>query len=308
MNETEIPEDPETETPVTDAAPEAEGEAVEQAEQVEQGEETAEAAPEEAAEAVEIDPQHLRLLEAVLFTATEPMTEAAIADRLPDCVPIAQALAQLREAYAGRGINIDVGNGRWFMRTAEDLSEMLRVHMKVQRRLSRAAMETLAIIAYHQPVTRAEIEEIRGVGLSKGTLDALFESGWIGPKGRRRTAGRPVTWGTTPGFFTTFGIETIKDLPGLDDLRAAGLLDKRPAIQITDTQGSDDDEEPEEEDEALEMDLPDLDAESESEGDGEAERSGGETQEFPPASEESGKTKHPVADEAGNDAPPREEN
>jgi len=307
MNETEIPEDPETETPVTDAAPEAEAETAEQAEQVEQAEETAEAAPEEAAEAVEIDPQHLRLLEAVLFTATEPMTEAAIADRLPYGVPIAQALTQLREAYAGRGINIDVGNGRWFMRTAEDLSEMLRVHMKVQRRLSRAAMETLAIIAYHQPVTRAEIEEIRGVGLSKGTLDALFESGWIGPKGRRRTAGRPVTWGTTPGFFTTFGIETIKDLPGLDDLRAAGLLDKRPAIQITDTQGADDDEEPEEEDEALEMDLPDLDAESESDGDGEAERGGGETQESP-AGEESGETAPPAAEEAGNDdVPPREE-
>jgi segregation and condensation protein B len=257
MNEAEVPDEPE-------AAAETEAEA----------EVATEETPEvtsEVAEPMEIDPQHLRLLEAVLFTATEPLSEAAIADRLPDGMPVAAALAQLRDAYAGRGINVAVANGRWFMRTAEDLSEMLRVHMKVQRRLSRAAMETLAIIAYHQPVTRAEIEEIRGVGLSKGTLDALFESGWIGPKGRRRTAGRPVTWGTMPAFFTTFGIESIKDLPGLDDLRAAGLLDKRPAIQITDTQGPGDDEPEEEEaDEALDMDLPDLDDDA-----------GGETAEDP---------------------------
>jgi segregation and condensation protein B len=265
MNEAEVPDEPESE-----AAAEAPAEDT-------PAHPESEAAP-EVNEPVEIDPQHLRLLEAVLFTATEPLTEAAIADRLPDGMPVAAALAQLRDIYAGRGINVALANGRWFMRTAEDLAEMLRVHMKVQRRLSRAAMETLAIIAYHQPVTRAEIEEIRGVGLSKGTLDALFESGWIGPKGRRRTAGRPVTWGTMPAFFTTFGIESIKDLPGLDDLRAAGLLDKRPAIQITDTQGGLEDEPEEEEaDEALDMYLPEL----EEEGDEEAAPNSEETPRSP---------------------------
>lgn len=233
---------------------------------------TGEAAPTEspagettAAEAdapAEIDPHHLRLLEAVLFSATEPLSEAAIAERLPDGAPVAALLSALAEIYANRGVTLVMAGGRWFFRTADDLSEELRVHMKVPRRLSRAAMETLAIVAYHQPVTRAEIEEIRGVGLSKGTLDALLEAGWIGPKGRRRTAGRPVTWGTTQGFLTTFGLAAIGDLPGLDDLRAAGLLDKRPAIQITDVQDeSGEDEEPlEEDDELLDMDLPEEDA------------------------------------------------
>jgi segregation and condensation protein B len=206
---------------------------------------------------VKVDAQHLRLLEAVLFAALKPLTEDAISQRLPNDTPVIAALAQLQTVYENRGVNLVKAGGRWFFRTAEDLSEQLRVHMKVPRRLSRAAMETLAIIAYHQPVTRAEIEEIRGVGLSKGTLDALFEAGWIGPKGRRRTAGRPVTWGTTNGFLTTFGIDTIGDLPGLDDLKAAGLLDKRPAIQITDSQESQDDDEadPLEDEEPLEMDL-----------------------------------------------------
>ncbi len=206
---------------------------------------------------VEVDAQHLRLLEAVLFAALEPLTEDAISQRLPNDTPVVAALAQLQEVYANRGVNLIKAGGRWFLRTAEDLSEQLRVHMKVPRRLSRAAMETLAIVAYHQPVTRSEIEEIRGVGLSKGTLDALFEAGWIGPKGRRRTAGRPVTWGTTNGFLTTFGIDTIGDLPGLDDLKAAGLLDKRPAIQITDSQDPDEDEDAArlDEEELLEMDM-----------------------------------------------------
>ncbi len=222
-----------------------------------------------AAAPVEIDPHHLRLLEAVLFSAIDPLSEAEIADRLPDGAPVAALLGALSENFANRGVNLAMAGGKWFFRTAEDLSEELRVHMKVPRKLSRAAMETLAIVAYHQPITRAEIEEIRGVGLNKGTLDALLEAGWIGPRGRRRTAGRPVTWGTTQGFLTTFGLAAIDDLPGLDDLRAAGLLDKRPAIQITDVQGDGDeeDEEPlEPDDELLDMDLPDEEAVDEDEG------------------------------------------
>lgn len=181
----------------------------------------------------EPDPAHLRLLEAVLFSSDEPLTEEALAERLPNDANVPALLASLADHYANHGINLVRAGGRWLFRTAEDLSEQLRVHKQVPRRLSRAAMETLAIIAYHQPVTRAEIEEIRGVGLSRGTLDLLLESNWIAPKGRRRTAGRPSTWGTTPGFLVDFGLDSIKDLPGLDDLKAAGLLDKRPAMQIS---------------------------------------------------------------------------
>ena len=184
-------------------------------------------------EGADVDTRHLRLLEAILFSAAEPQTEDSLAERLPDGADIKGLLAALAEHYENHGINLAHAGGRWFFRTAEDLSEQLRVHKTVPRRLSRAAMETLAIIAYHQPVTRAEIEEIRGVGLSRGTLDLLLEAGWVAPKGRRRTAGRPVTWGTATGFLVEFGIESIKDLPGLDDLKAAGLLDKRPAMQIS---------------------------------------------------------------------------
>ncbi|MGE0653830.1 MAG: SMC-Scp complex subunit ScpB [Alphaproteobacteria bacterium] len=216
------------------------------------------------AEAATVDAHHLRLLEAILFSAVEPLTEAEIAERLPDGAPVPALLAALTDAYANRGITLVAAGGRWFFHTADDLGEELRVHMKVPRRLSRAAMETLAIVAYHQPVTRAEIEEIRGVGLSRGTLDALLEARWIGPRGRRRTAGRPVTWGTTAGFLQTFGLAAIDDLPGLDDLRAAGLLDKRPAIQITDiqddeTEESEEDEPLADDEELLDMDLPDDD-------------------------------------------------
>ncbi len=274
MNDIEQPQEHEPET----AGDEADGPAEETAgEAVPEAPETTEAAD---AEPVEIDPHHLRLLEAVLFSATEPLSEATIAERLPDGAPVAALLAALAEIYANRGVTLTMAGGRWFFRTAGDLSEELRVHMTVPRRLSRAAMETLAIVAYHQPVTRAEIEEIRGVGLSKGTLDALMEAGWVGPKGRRRTAGRPVTWGTTQGFLTTFSLAAIGDLPGLDDLRAAGLLDKRPAIQITDLQDDSEDDEPlEEDDELLDMDLPDEDApepELERELDFEQEQDAGE--------------------------------
>ena len=195
----------------------------------------------------EPDSRHLRLAEAVLFSAAEPMTEETLTQRLPEGADIAGLLGTLSDHYANHGINLVRAGGRWLFRTAEDLSEELRVYKTVGRRLSRAAMETLAIIAYHQPVTRAEIEEIRGVGLSRGTLDLLLEANWVRPLGRRRTAGRPATWGTTSGFLVDFGIESITDLPGLDDLKAAGLLDKGPAMEFGEfsaaSEGDDDDPE-----------------------------------------------------------------
>ena len=180
----------------------------------------------------EVDNQHLRLLEAVLFAASEPLDEMTIATRLPDGADVTALLTELARLYENRGVNLSRAGGHWAFRTAADLAAQLRVHTSVPRKLSRAAIETLAIIAYHQPVTRAEIEEIRGVGLSKSTLDILFEAGWIGPKGRRRSPGRPVTWGTAASFLHDFGLESLEDLPGVDELKAAGLLDKRPAIDI----------------------------------------------------------------------------
>ncbi len=187
-----------------------------------------------AAQGGELDPQILRLLEAVLFASAEPMDEATIATRLPEGADVPALLAALVESYANRGVNLVQAGGRWLFRSAEDLAPAMRVYANPQRKLSRAAIETLAIVAYHQPVTRAEMEEIRGVGLSKGTIDMLFEQGWITPRGRRQTPGKPVTWGSTDKFLTDFGIESIDSLPGMDELKAAGLLDKRPAIQITD--------------------------------------------------------------------------
>ncbi|MCH7711166.1 MAG: SMC-Scp complex subunit ScpB [Proteobacteria bacterium] len=180
----------------------------------------------------EVNNQHLRLLEAVLFAASEPLDEMTIATRLPDGADVTALLTELARLYENRGVNLTRAGGLWAFRTAADLAAQLRVHTSVPRKLSRAAIETLAIIAYHQPVTRAEIEEIRGVGLSKSTLDILFEAGWIGPKGRRRSPGRPVTWGTAASFLHDFGLESLDDLPGIDELKAAGLLDKRPAIDI----------------------------------------------------------------------------
>jgi segregation and condensation protein B len=182
----------------------------------------------------ELDPQLLRLLEAVLFASAEPMDDATIATRLPEGSDVPRLVAALAEQYENRGVNLVQAGGKWLFRTAEDLAPAMRVYANPQRKLSRAAIETLAIVAYHQPITRAEMEEIRGVGLSKGTIDMLFEQGWITPRGRRQTPGKPVTWGSTDKFLTDFGIESLESLPGMDELKAAGLLDKRPAIQITD--------------------------------------------------------------------------
>lgn len=189
---------------------------------------------EQQAQTGEVDAQLLRLLEAVLFASNEPMDEATIATRLPEGSDVPGLVTALAEMYANRGVNLMQAGGMWFFRSAEDLAPALRVYANPQRKLSRAAIETLAIVAYHQPITRAEMEEIRGVGLSKGTIDMLFEQGWITPRGRRQSPGKPVTWGSTDKFLTDFGIESIESLPGMDELKAAGLLDKRPAIQITD--------------------------------------------------------------------------
>ncbi len=174
------------------------------------------------------DPQNLRILEALLFAAEGPLDEASMAELLPPECDLKALLVELEAAYAGRGINLVRVANRWSLRTAGDLSYLLRRDVQVVRKLSRAATETLSIIAYHQPVTRAEIEEIRGVATSRGTLDILLEAGWVKPRGRRRTPGRPATWVTTTGFLEHFGLESLDDLPGVSDLRAAGLLDSAP--------------------------------------------------------------------------------
>jgi segregation and condensation protein B len=178
-------------------------------------------------ERVEARPEELRLLEALLFAASEPLDHAALAKRMPDGVDVNAALQQLQADYALRGVNlVRVGN-KWAFRTANDLSWLMTRESTETRRLSRAAIEVLAIIAYHQPVTRAEIEDIRGVVTSKGTLDVLLETGWIRPRGRRKTPGRPLTFGTTESFLSQFSLEALTDLPGLDELKGTGLLDSR---------------------------------------------------------------------------------
>jgi len=186
--------------------------------------------------------QQLRIVEAILFSSADPVTEKLLKARLPEGTDVDMLLQELKSFYSNRGVHlVSVGKKVWAFRTAPDLSNHLRIDTEVKRRLSRAAIETLSIIAYHQPITRAEIEEIRGVATSKGTLDILLEAEWIKPRGRRRVPGRPVTWGTTEQFLDQFGIERIEDLPGIEELKAAGLLDTRTGLmslgQISD--GSD---------------------------------------------------------------------
>jgi segregation and condensation protein B len=171
--------------------------------------------------------QHLRLLEALLFAGTQALDEKDLSQRLPNDADLPRLLADLGGLYANRGINLVKVAGGYAFRTAPDLSEKLKIERPVTRKLSRASVETLAIIAYHQPVTRAEIEQVRGVGLSKGTLDLLFEQNWIKPMGRRRAPGKPVTWGTTDFFLEHFGLPSLDDLPGHEEMKAAGLLDPR---------------------------------------------------------------------------------
>jgi segregation and condensation protein B len=171
--------------------------------------------------------EELRLLEAMLFAAAEPLDEKSLAARLPQGVDVRAALVRLQEEYAARGVNLVRIGGKWTFRTASDLSWLLSKETVETRKLSRAAIETLAIIAYHQPVTRAEIEEIRGVTTSKGSVDVLLETGWIRPRGRRKAPGRPVTYGTSDTFLSHFGLDAVGDLPGLEELKGSGLLDGR---------------------------------------------------------------------------------
>lgn len=215
--------------------------------------------------------EKLRVLEALLFAASEPLDEARLASHLTAGDDVAALLSELKASYAGRGVELVRVAGKWAFRTAEDLSYLLERHAKDERRLSKAALETLAIIAYHQPVTRAEMEEIRGVTTSGGTLDILLETGWVRPRGRRRAPGKPITYGTTDAFLAHFSLDNIKDLPGLAELKGAGLLDSTLPPGFTVPEPTDvaalmpdelplddgeDDVEPAEQNE-MELDLPD---------------------------------------------------
>src|SRR5882757_3066752 len=180
------------------------------------------------AQTAEPNPEHLRMVEALLFAASEPLDIKALSTSLPEGADVPELLKALEAVYEKRGVNLCAVAGKWQFRTAPDLAFLLRKEQPEQRRLSRAAIETLAIIAYHQPVTRAEIEDIRGVMLSKGTLDVLMEIGWVKIRGRKKTPGRPVTFGTTEGFLVQFGLESVNHLPGVDELKAAGFLEAIP--------------------------------------------------------------------------------
>jgi segregation and condensation protein B len=171
--------------------------------------------------------EELRLLEAMLFASAEPLDEKSLAARLPQDIDVHAALVRLQEEYAARGVNLVRIGGKWTFRTANDLSWLLSKETVETRKLSRAAIETLAIIAYHQPVTRAEIEELRGVSTSKGSVDVLLETGWIRPRGRRKSPGRPLSYGTSEAFLSHFGLDAVGDLPGLEELKGAGMLDGR---------------------------------------------------------------------------------
>ncbi len=182
---------------------------------------------------------HLRILEAILFAAAEPLPVGELYERMPDGADVGGLLLELQKTYRGRGVELVSPGGFWAFRTAPDLADALQAEKHIERKLSRAAVETLAIIAYHQPVTRAEIENIRGVATSKGTLDMLLDLGWIKPGRRREAPGRPLTWVSTPAFLDHFGLEALTDLPGLDELKSSGLLDRRPAIETLPGEGGD---------------------------------------------------------------------
>lgn len=191
---------------------------------------------EEATENNTTSEDHLRMLEAILFASAVPISPQAMLERLPSNADLNVLLPQLQAHYQGRGVELIEIGGQWALRTAQDVGESLTIEKEVSKKMSKAALETMAIIAYHQPITRAEIENIRGVATHRGTLDILMEMGWVKPGRRRETPGRPLTWMTTTDFLDHFQLESLMDLPGLDDLKASGLLDRRAAIDtIPDT-------------------------------------------------------------------------
>lgn len=215
--------------------------------------------------------EDLRLVEAILFAASEPVSEAAVMKRVGMDADVVGLLNELAERYSTRGVHVVKIGDKWAMRTAPDLAPRLKFEVQVARKLSRAMVETLAIIAYHQPVTRAEIEEIRGVQLSKGTLEGLMEQGWIKPGRRREVVGRPGTWVTTEMFLNHFGLERLEDLPGIGELRAAGLLDARPVnVPLSARERAEGEEEPEAENQDGDLDL--ASDRTADEGDAAAER------------------------------------
>jgi len=201
--------------------------------------------------------EQLRICEALLFASDRPLSSIALAEQLPGGSDAEVILLALQKKYQDGGVNLVQVAGKWMFQTASDLAFLLRKEQEKERKLSRAAVETLAIISYHQPVTRAEIEDIRGVGVSKGTLDVLMEAVWVRPVGRRRTPGRPMTYGTTEDFLIQFGLNSVKDLPGLAELKVAGFLDNVNTSRLNLLS----EEEPDEE----QPDLPMDDDESSSE-------------------------------------------
>jgi segregation and condensation protein B len=204
-------------------------------------------------------PEPVRMAEALLFASAEPVSEKALADRLPDGTDISAVLGQLRAEYAMRGVNLVRVGEAWAFRTAADLSWLLNRDQVQQKKLSRAALEVMAIIAYHQPVTRAELEDIRGVETAKGTLDLLMETGWIRIRGRRKSPGRPVTYGTTSEFLDHFGLEDVRDLPGIEELKGSGLLSTRLPSNFSMPSAPDNlDELAEDEDPLTDIDLEEL--------------------------------------------------
>ncbi|WP_245410780.1 SMC-Scp complex subunit ScpB [Rhizobium sp. JAB6] len=217
---------------------------------------------EHEAEASDVDERRLseaeRIAEALVFASAQPVSETFIAERVARGVDIPAIMRKLKADYAMRGVNLVQVDGAWAFRTAADLSFVIRRDESEVRKLSRAALEVLAIIAYHQPVTRAEIEDIRGVQTSKGTLDVLMESGWVRFRGRRRTPGRPVTLGTTRDFLDHFGLEELRDLPGLEELKGAGLLSGRIPANFNIPSPLMSDELTEDEDPITQLDLEEL--------------------------------------------------
>ena len=184
---------------------------------------------------------HAATVEALIFASDKPVRERELLVHLPDDIAVGDVLALVAKRYdSSSGVELCQVGDSWAFRTRPEIAERLSQHKQIERPLSRAALEVLAIIAYHQPVTRAEIEEIRGISLSKGTMDILLELGWIKPRGRRRTPGRPLTWGTSPAFLDHFGLAEISDLPGMDDLKAAGLLRKGQILGAMMDHGTDD--------------------------------------------------------------------